>query len=316
VVSNAPDAVDYGGTITVKISNFADNKVEMVSWMRIGSTTHSTNMSQSRRVLNFETAITDGKLNIFAPESKFDCPPGHYMLFVLDNKGVPAIAPIIRLNSASKDSPAAVTNRLAARVAAAPLPEITIQSLDEEMAKQKDQPYVVVGLTTSCPYGLGPCWGGANEALHQISDIEAVRPQPNQEDAVAYVYLKQDMIPDIDSWREQFASFVNGTYFMRGIEMLLSGTIKRTGGYGAEHLALTGNSTRPDLPLAQLKAASKVQRDRLAHATRPMTDIEAGAFDGLIKAIAERPDATVKVTGPLIKRDGQYSLEVREFEVA
>jgi galactose oxidase len=305
-VSDAPATTDYKAKISVKISNF--DAVKMVSWIRIGSVTHSNNMSQSRRTLTFDPP-KDGKLVINTPEDNLDCPPGHYMLFVLDSRGVPAVAPIVQLRP--KQVPA---NKLTTRMIAAPPPPVTIQSLDTEMMENKNQPYVTVGLTTSCPYGLGPCWGGAREALLQLSNIEAVRPLPSQSNAVAYVYLKQDNIPDIDVWREEFANFVNGTYLMRGIEMTLSGVVTKKGSSGGEHLVLSGNTSRPDLPLAQLKAENKVQRDRTQRATWPMTDAEAGAFDDVVKAVAEGGDVEVKVTGPLIKQGGEYRLEVREFE--
>jgi hypothetical protein len=152
--------------------------------------------------------------------------------------------------------------------------------------------------------------------LHEIKDVETVRPKPSQEDSTAYVYLREDIIPDIDVWRSEFASFVNGTYTMRGIEMTLCGKVaKKQADYG-EQLVLAGTSPRPDLQLAPLQAGSKVQWDRLTKAPQPLTDVEIGAYEGLVKAMTENPETTVKLTGPLLKKDGgQYTLEVREFEV-
>ena len=54
----------------------------------------------------------------------------------------------------------------------------------------------------------------------------------------------------------------------------------------------------------------------MTKAPQPLTDVEIGAYEGLVKAMTEKPETTVKVTGPLLKKDGgQYTLEVREFEV-
>jgi len=49
-------------------------------------------------------------------------------------------------------------------------------------------------------YGFGPCWAGAFEGLKRIKDIKVVRPVPDGEDSVAFVYLKEDILPDIDVW--------------------------------------------------------------------------------------------------------------------
>lgn len=240
VVTTSQKEVDYSGKITVNISKF--DKIAMVSWMRIGSTTHSNNMSQSRRTLQFDASVA-GKLTITAPASNLDCPPGHYMLFVLDSRGVPAeLAPIIRLKplSTSTAQTVSVFKPTARMMATAELQApISLHTMDEEMEKQSKKHPVTVGLTTACPYGLGPCWGGAHEALHMIADVEAVRPVPSQKDAVAYVYLKEDTIPDIDVWRSEFSQYANGTYDMRGIEMTLSGVVKTE----ANQLVLTGNGT-------------------------------------------------------------------------
>jgi hypothetical protein len=171
---------------------------------------------------------------------------------------------------------------------------------------------VVIGLTTVCPYGLGPCWGGAYEALHHLTNIGTVQVSANQANSVAFVYLKQDTLPDIDQWREELVKIVNSTYYMRGLEMILSGVVKAG---STKLLTLSGNSTRPDLPLAPLKASNKVQWDNVTKAPQPMTDAESGAFERLQKEVATRPDSTFKVTGALLKQGaGQFLLEVRDFK--
>jgi hypothetical protein len=80
-------------------------------------------------------------------------------------------------------------------------------------------------------------------------------------------------------------------------------------------VTLSGSSTRPDLPLAPLKASNKVQWDNVANEPQPITDTESGAFKRLQKEVATRPDSTFKVTGALLKQGaGQFLLKVRDFK--
>lgn len=62
-----------------------------------------------------------------------------------------------------------------------------------------------------------------------------------------------------------------------------------------------------------MQAEHKVQRDRMKHATWPMTDDERDAHAALEAAVIETPSIMYTVTGPLIKNEGSFTLEVREF---
>jgi len=58
--------------------------------------THAFNMGQRFVALDFfQTGPVE--VQITAPADANLAPPGHYMLFVLDGNGVPAVAPIIQL---------------------------------------------------------------------------------------------------------------------------------------------------------------------------------------------------------------------------
>jgi len=194
--------------------------------------------------------------------------------------------------------------------------EISLPALNEKIISEQERPAVVVGLTPVCPYGLGPCWGGAFEALQHISDVEVVRPMPNQADSVAFVYLRQDILPDIDLWRSEFQKIASGAYVMRGIEMTLSGVVTKKKLGTDEQLTLTSTSTRPELVLEPFQATSKIEWDRAAKAPKPRSNAEAGAYAGLSAAVAEHPEVAVQVSGRLQKHGAnKFSLEVREFEV-
>ena len=309
-IGNPPSEISYRQEFPITVG--AKDVIEKVSWVRIGSVTHACNMNQSFTFLKF---IQDGsKVTVNAPANGNLVPPGHYMLFVLNKAGVPAVAPIIRLKP---DSELPTPKPAARRAAVEQHVEVTLKMRNEKVVSEQEQPAVVVGLTPACPYGLGPCWGGAFEALQHISDIEVVRPMPSQDDSIAFVYLRDDILPDIDLWRSELRKIDGGTYDMRGIEMTLSGVVTRKQVGTDEQLTLAGTSTRPDLVLAPFQAASKIEWDRVTKAPKPMSDEEAGAYARLSKTLAEHPSGlTLEATGRLQKHDAnKFSLDVRNFVV-
>jgi hypothetical protein len=307
-VSAAPADITYGKSFDITVGE-GDN-IAKVSWIRLGSVTHSCNQNQLLNFLAFQQAAA--KVTIQAPISANVAPPGHYMLFVLNQQGVPSIARICRISAPAVAPPVQGAAVAPPKPAAAPV-TADLAVLDKTIAAAQARPPVVVGITPSCPYGIGACWGGAFDALQQLSDIEIVRPLPDTADSTAFVYLQQDTLPDLDAWRDQFAEIANGTYVMRGIEMTLSGVV--TGHLG--RLTLAGTATRPELLLAPLQATDKVQWDIKTRINKPMSDEEASAFARLSAALTARPvGATVEVTGPLKKNGTDFFLEIRAFEVA
>ena len=311
--------VNYGDKITITVG--ATDKIGKVSWTRLPSVTHCINFNQS---FSFLTASQTGtKLEITIPTNSTYAPPGHYMLFVMskettkdgDFDGIPAVeAPIIRLNLDPKTpfvKPGIPekSSKLAMRMG------VTLSMRHEQVVNEQDKPPVIVGLTPLCPYGLGPCWGGAYEALRSIKDIAVVGPKPSQEDSIAFVYLKDDILPDINAWRKQLREVDGGTYEMRGLGLTLSGVVNGQKDGGAEQLTLAGTSTRPVVVLAKFRAESKLEWDNGARKAKSVTDEEAGAYERLAKAVAEHPGGlTLDVTGTLQKHaDGKYSLDVKSF---
>ena len=71
-------------------------EIASVVLIRPGSTTHSVNTSQRYLALEFEAAGPT-TLRVSAPEHGNLAPPGYYMLFILNGKGVPSVASMIRL---------------------------------------------------------------------------------------------------------------------------------------------------------------------------------------------------------------------------
>ena len=93
-ISSAPTGVGYGQTVFVGTPDAAS--ITQVSWIRLGSTTHTFDTSQRYMRLNF-TQATNG-LNVTMPANGNIAPPGYYMLFILNSSGVPSVAKIVQIS--------------------------------------------------------------------------------------------------------------------------------------------------------------------------------------------------------------------------
>lgn len=111
-ISSAPATVSYGQTFFVQTANAAS--IARVTWIRLPSVTHAFNMNQRINRLSFSQAT--GGLNVTAPSNPNLCPPGHYMLFILDGNGVPSVATIVQISAAPPPALAAPSNLIATAV--------------------------------------------------------------------------------------------------------------------------------------------------------------------------------------------------------
>jgi uncharacterized delta-60 repeat protein len=101
-INETPKVVGYGETFTVKTPS--TDTVQKVTLVRLGSVTHSFNANQRFLKPGFIRGTTTGgntSWQVTAPPNAQECPPGHYMLFVINNVGVPSIAKIIQVLPAS-----------------------------------------------------------------------------------------------------------------------------------------------------------------------------------------------------------------------
>jgi galactose oxidase len=306
-IVGAPVEISYGKSFDVTVGN--GDLIAKVSLICLSSVTHSCNQSQLLNFLSFKQVAS--KLTVQPPGSANTAPPGHFMLFVLNEKSVPSIAHITRLSMQVMPPPLhnAAFGLLKPEAASK---TVDVVALDQKMAQDAGKPPVVVGVTPSCPYGIGACWGGAFDALRQLNGIKDVRPLPDSRDSTAFIYLQEDTLPDIDEWRAQFAKVANGSYVMRGIEMTLKGVVTESFGLRT----LLGNDSRPDVALAPLQAPDKIQWDIATRASRPISDDEKTAYTRLSQELNDQPAGReVEVTGPVKMNDAEFFLEVRNFQV-
>ena len=279
--------------------------------------THSFDQNQRINVLAFQRGAN--KVTATAPANGNVCPPGHYMLFLLSQTGVPSIAAIVQIAAAAapQAARAALAGATAAAQPAAPSPfKLLVQKspLEQDAAiqAQEKQPPVVVGVTPTCPYGISACWGGAYEALTHLHGVRLVRPVPNADDSTAYVYLQHDGLPDLDAWPAQFADIANGTHIFRGVEVTLEDVVRNSEG---NTLIMQGNDIRPPVLLQALDPADKIQWDATKKSPKPLDPLEQNAYLELQQKV-ENSGGSLKaaVTGPLKKVGDGFVLEVRKVE--
>lgn len=92
-VGSAPGSITYGAAFDIDSPDGAT--IQAVTLVRLSSVTHSFNMNQRFNRLSF--VHTANGVRPIAPPSANVAPPGHYMLFILNDRGVPSIARIVQL---------------------------------------------------------------------------------------------------------------------------------------------------------------------------------------------------------------------------
>ena len=94
VSDSTPSVVHYGQTIVVNTPD--TGSVAKVTFIRFSSVTHA--FDQGARLVPLSFTIVTGGLSIGIPASRTVATPGPYMLFLVNQKGVPSIGRIMLLN--------------------------------------------------------------------------------------------------------------------------------------------------------------------------------------------------------------------------
>src|SRR5439155_943750 len=92
-ITSAPSSISYGNTFTVQTPDASN--ISHVVLVRNGTVTHAFGMDQREVEMSF-TAGT-GALTVTAPPNGNIAPPGYYMLFILNNSGVPSVATFVQV---------------------------------------------------------------------------------------------------------------------------------------------------------------------------------------------------------------------------
>src|SRR5262249_18429833 len=104
-ISSLPTVVGYGASFTISTPDAAN--IHDVVLMRPGVNTHAFDMEQ--RMLYTTFTAGSGSLTVTAPNNAFAAPPGYYMVFLINNNGVPSVAKFLRLATHPTNQPPTAT---------------------------------------------------------------------------------------------------------------------------------------------------------------------------------------------------------------
>ena len=105
ITSVSASTLGYGSSFTVQTPDALTSNISSVVLMRNGSSTHAFDMDQRYVGLSFTTDTVNGVLNLTSPPNSNIAPPGYYMLFILNNSGVPSLASMVQISTAPTDVP-------------------------------------------------------------------------------------------------------------------------------------------------------------------------------------------------------------------
>ncbi len=91
-ITNAPDTISYGETFFVETPDATNIARALI--VVPGAATHSQNWSQ--RANRLEVTESIGGVEITLTTNSNEAPPGDYMLFLIDDNGIPSVAEYIR----------------------------------------------------------------------------------------------------------------------------------------------------------------------------------------------------------------------------
>ena len=94
VTDSTPAVVHYGQTIVVHTPD--SSSIAKVTFIRFSSVTHA--FDQGARLVPLTFAVASGGLSIDIPASRTAATPGPYLLFLINQRGVPSVGRIMLLN--------------------------------------------------------------------------------------------------------------------------------------------------------------------------------------------------------------------------
>lgn len=92
-ISSGPSALPHGASFTIQTPDAAS--IDKIHLIKLGSSTHSQDMSQ--RLIPLSFSVSGNALQTAVPSNPNVAVPGHYMLFIIDDQGVPSEAIIMNI---------------------------------------------------------------------------------------------------------------------------------------------------------------------------------------------------------------------------
>jgi galactose oxidase len=168
---------------------------------------------------------------------------------------------------------------------------------------------IVVGITPTCPYGLGACAVGAREGLKRLESVRLVADTPDKYNCTFDVRLEVAELPDIERWKKQLKEVVGEAFVFRGIEVTIMGTVVDRSG------TLVLEAEEPKKPITFAPLENKLQWNFRKTSSRQPEPKEADAYRQLAAECREAPAQRAKfeITGPLRSTAQAHVIEVREY---
>ena len=94
-MTSVPSSISYGNSFSIATPDAAN--ISSVVLVRNGTVTHAFGMDQREVGLSFTAG--SGVLTATAPPNGNIAPPGYYMLFILNNSGVPSVAAFVQVTA-------------------------------------------------------------------------------------------------------------------------------------------------------------------------------------------------------------------------
>lgn len=104
-ITSTPNAVGYGNTFTVTTPDALN--ISSVMLVNGGSVTHAFGMDQ--RAVGLSFTASSGSLTVTAPPNSNVAPAGYYMLFLVNQAGVPSVARFVQVTRPQPDFSIAAT---------------------------------------------------------------------------------------------------------------------------------------------------------------------------------------------------------------
>jgi len=92
-ITSNPLQVNYAQELVIGIDT--DTPIDRVHVIKLSSVTHSQN--QEQRLVPLDFSESNGSLSVTFPSSRYVAPPGHYLLYAVDELGVPSVGEILRI---------------------------------------------------------------------------------------------------------------------------------------------------------------------------------------------------------------------------
>jgi len=178
--SHLSKSVRPGSTIFVTTSEAAN--ISDVTLIALSSVTHTRNMNQRFNRLSFTQGM--GGLNVTLPSSANACPPGTYMLFILNSNGVPSVAQLINVNSSNALPPGSPSNVVATATSTSSVSlswnagSGSVDHYEIQRSTSKNGPFTTLSNTTSTSFTDS----GLSSTTTYIYRVRSVDAQGNYSD--------------------------------------------------------------------------------------------------------------------------------------